>query len=618
MVANLSRFSQHAELSLPVPARAAPRRDVGRSAFPPDRRRPLLRLPRTARLLLVRAREEAAEPTRRRGTRLRPEAWPEVIWTEAWQERFAEDLGPNLAPVLPAAAPVALVVLGQVARADPRRGRRRRPRHRPLRPRPRAGRLRRRRARAVPACPLAAALGRARRGAGRARPGRGPGPAARTTRALPPASSTTPSATARSASRCSTSWAGAPGSRICIGELEGWSDRQIRQTRALQADRVPGQVTVAAGDASVTFGSRFILRLVRRPEEEHPDLEVVALPGRARLHALSARARRRRLPDAGRDLHPRRPAGLRPARDGRVAGHPRRAGTLLRSGSSRARPPRRGPRRRTAELAARDLPEDVTSGHRALPGRRSSSSPSARRRCTSRWPPIRSTRASPPSRFRRCTSARSSSPCATWDAPSSIACAAGCARCPKSVQPDAQRVGRAGGGDPQALARRLRDAPPLEAHPLPRQLPPRPRPLHGPRLRGAVLRGRARAGSLAERRIKRSPLRDVASMLRSFHYVTAHALSGRVSSGAVRAEDMPVLEPALRAWRAWVGAAFLRKYLQTAAGAPFAPACPEELQARRSPAICSSGRCTRSGTSSSSGRSGCTIPLSELLDLMKA
>src|SRR5258708_40196330 len=74
-------------------------------------------------------------------------------------------------------------------------------------------------------------------------------------------------------------------------------------------------------------------------------------------------------------------------------------------------------------------------------------------------------------------------------------------------------------------------------------------------------------------------MRDVASMLRSFHYVTAHALSGRVSSGAVRAEDIPVLDPALRAWRAWVGAAFLRRYLQTAAGQPLAPATPEELRA---------------------------------------
>ena len=123
--------------------------------------------------------------------------------------------------------------------------------------------------------------------------------------------------------------------------------------------------------------------------------------------------------------------------------------------------------------------------------------------------------------------------------------------------------------------------------------------------------------SLAERRIKRSPLRDVASMLRSFHYVTAHALSGRVSSGAVRAEDIPVLEPALRAWRAWVGAAFLRQYLQTAAGQPFAPASPEELRASLTGYLLER-TLHEIGYELEQRPEWLTIPLSELLDLMKA
>src|SRR6185369_10157436 len=121
---------------------------------------------------------------------------------------------------------------------------------------------------------------------------------------------------------------------------------------------------------------------------------------------------------------------------------------------------------------------------------------------------------------------------------------------------------------------------------------------------------------LAERRIKRSPLRDVASMLRSFHYVTAHALSGRVSSGAVRAEDIPVLEPALRAWRAWVGAAFLRQDLQTAAGQPVAPATPEELRASLTGYLLEK-TLHEIGYELDQRPEWVTIPLSELLDLMK-
>src|SRR5436190_3913105 len=121
---------------------------------------------------------------------------------------------------------------------------------------------------------------------------------------------------------------------------------------------------------------------------------------------------------------------------------------------------------------------------------------------------------------------------------------------------------------------------------------------------------------LAERRIKRSPLRDVASMLRSFHYVTAHALSGRVSSGAVRPEDVPVLEPALRAWRAWVGAAFLRKYLQVSAGAPFAPTTPEELRAALSGYLIER-TLHEIGYELEQRPEWLPIPISELLDLMK-
>ena len=121
---------------------------------------------------------------------------------------------------------------------------------------------------------------------------------------------------------------------------------------------------------------------------------------------------------------------------------------------------------------------------------------------------------------------------------------------------------------------------------------------------------------LAERRIKRSPLRDVASMLRSFHYVAAHALSGRVSSGAVRAEDLPILEPALRAWRAWVGAAFLRRYLQTAAGGPFGPEGPEELRASLTGYLLER-KLHEIGYELDQRPEWVTIPLGELLELVQ-
>jgi len=84
------------------------------------------------------------------------------------------------------------------------------------------------------------------------------------------------------------------------------------------------------------------------------------------------------------------------------------------------------------------------------------------------------------------------------------------------------------------------------------------------------------ARPLSERRIKRSPLRDVAGMLRSFHYVSYAALFGQVPG--IRPEDFPALEPWARSWSIWVCLAFLKAYLAVAKEEPFLPKDPTELQ----------------------------------------
>jgi len=85
------------------------------------------------------------------------------------------------------------------------------------------------------------------------------------------------------------------------------------------------------------------------------------------------------------------------------------------------------------------------------------------------------------------------------------------------------------------------------------------------------------AHSLSSRRIKRSPLRDVAGMLRSFHYAAYGALHGQASIGVIRAEDLPTWEPWARLWTTWVSSAFLKSYLKVASQGAFLPADREEL-----------------------------------------
>ena len=70
------------------------------------------------------------------------------------------------------------------------------------------------------------------------------------------------------------------------------------------------------------------------------------------------------------------------------------------------------------------------------------------------------------------------------------------------------------------------------------------------------------ARPLSERRLKRSPLRDVAGMLRSFDYTARAAIAEMVARGTVRSQERAEELLAGRAaqWVAWVSAAFLRGY----------------------------------------------------------
>jgi maltose alpha-D-glucosyltransferase/alpha-amylase len=83
---------------------------------------------------------------------------------------------------------------------------------------------------------------------------------------------------------------------------------------------------------------------------------------------------------------------------------------------------------------------------------------------------------------------------------------------------------------------------------------------------------------LSERRIKRSALRDVATMLRSFHYVSHAALFGDVPGIVPSRDGHPQLERWALTWYRWVSAIFLREYLQAAAGGPFLPQQDDELR----------------------------------------
>jgi maltose alpha-D-glucosyltransferase/alpha-amylase len=80
---------------------------------------------------------------------------------------------------------------------------------------------------------------------------------------------------------------------------------------------------------------------------------------------------------------------------------------------------------------------------------------------------------------------------------------------------------------------------------------------------------------LAQRRAKHSPLKDVASMLRSFSYAAYATL---MTYAARRPEDLGSLIPWARLWERSTAGAFLRAYRETSANANYLPAAPDDFR----------------------------------------
>jgi maltose alpha-D-glucosyltransferase/alpha-amylase len=83
---------------------------------------------------------------------------------------------------------------------------------------------------------------------------------------------------------------------------------------------------------------------------------------------------------------------------------------------------------------------------------------------------------------------------------------------------------------------------------------------------------------LSERRIKRCPLRDVATLLMSFQYAAHSVLFDQVPGVTRRPEAMPSLEFWAGYWADWVSAIFLKSYFETVKDSRLFPSNDAQLR----------------------------------------
>jgi maltose alpha-D-glucosyltransferase/alpha-amylase len=100
---------------------------------------------------------------------------------------------------------------------------------------------------------------------------------------------------------------------------------------------------------------------------------------------------------------------------------------------------------------------------------------------------------------------------------------------------------------------------------------------------------------ISERRIKRSPLRDLATLVQSFRYATFAGLRDLTAKGSAPEGQRPFLASWAAAWYRTVAGAFLAAYAERSKGSPIVPDPVEELPALLDPYLAHRGFTELSG-----------------------